>query len=153
MYCPSCGTEAAPSLSYCNRCGGELNAKSRGAARRSDSYPESLIWAIVAVSVGGLAILIGLIAVMRESLHDEGLIAGFAGLAFLLILAAESVFIWLLLRSRMGGKEAGDKIKPQKPTLRDLDAASPRELPQPAISVTESTTRALEPSHSERRSE
>jgi hypothetical protein len=154
MFCPSCGMEVAPSLSYCNRCGAEVNAKSRGAARQSESYPESLIWAIVAVSVGGLAILIGLIAVMNESLHFErGLIAGFAALAFLIIMAAESVFIWMLLRSRMPGREAGDKMKPPKPTLRDLDAAPARGLPEPAMSVTENTTRTLEPSRGERNAE
>jgi hypothetical protein len=26
MYCPSCGVESAPGLSYCNRCGGSLTS-------------------------------------------------------------------------------------------------------------------------------
>jgi zinc-ribbon domain len=151
MFCPSCGAEVPPSLSYCNRCGAELNAKAHS-AKPTATYPESLVWALVAVSVGGLAVLIGLIAVMKETLpFQEGLIIGFVGLAFLLLMAAESVFIWLLLRSRMESKEAGDKIKSPRPTLRDLDA--PRGLPEPAISITENTTRTLEPSRSERHAE
>jgi predicted nucleic acid-binding Zn ribbon protein len=150
MHCPSCGTSVPSSSSYCNRCGAELNAKGRSESRPSATYPESLIWAIVAVTVGGLAILIGLMAMMKEAHFDSGLTAGFSGLAFLLILAAESVFIWLLLRSKKGPKETGDFIQPQKPTMRELDAVQPRALPEPASGVTEHTTRTLEPSHSER---
>src|SRR4051812_9761659 len=110
MFCPSCGTEVPPGLSYCNRCGAELNAKARSESKLSATYPESLIWATVAVTVGGLAILIGLMAVMKEAHFDDGLIAGFMGLAFLLLLAAESVFIWLLLRSRKGTQETSNVI-------------------------------------------
>lgn len=153
MFCPSCGTEVPPSLSYCNRCGAELNAKSRNPIHSSDNLMISLVWAIVAVTVGGLGVIIGLMAMMKETLHfEEGLISGFAGLAFLLIMAADSIFIWLVLRSRNGAKEAGDKIKSPRPTLRDLDAP-PRGLPEPAISVTENTTRTLEPSRGERHAE
>lgn len=150
MYCPSCGKAVSPSLSYCNRCGAELNAKAHSESKHSETYPESLIWAIVAVSVGGLAILIGLIAMMKESHFDSGLIAGFSGLAFLLILAAESVFIWMLLRSRKEAKEASDMIQPQKSTIRELDAAKPHVILEPASSVAEHTTRTLESSQSER---
>ncbi|MEN3332966.1 MAG: Double zinc ribbon [Blastocatellia bacterium] len=153
MFCPSCGTEVPPSLSYCNRCGAALNAKARSESKLSATYPESLIWATVAVTVGGLAILIGLMAVMKEAHFDEGLIAGFTGLAFLLLLAAESVFIWLLLRSRRGAKETSHVIQPQKSTMRELDAAPARGLPEPSSSVAEHTTRTLEPTHSERNAE
>jgi predicted amidophosphoribosyltransferase len=152
MFCPSCGTSVKPSLSYCHRCGAELNAKAPG-AKPTETYPESLVWAIVAVSVGGLAILIGLIAVMKESHFNDGLIAGFAGLAFLLLLAAESVFISLLLRSRREAKETGNVIQPQNPTMRELDVTSARVLPEPASSVAEHTTRTLAHSHNERNAE
>jgi hypothetical protein len=64
--------------------------------------------------------------------------------------AAESVFIWLLLRSKRGAKEADDIIQPQKATMRELDNAKPQALPEPASSVIEHTTRTLEPSHTER---
>jgi hypothetical protein len=150
MYCPSCGTKATPGLSYCKQCGAELNAKARGEFKLSATYPESLIWATVAVTVGGLAILIGLMAVMKEAHFDTGLIYGFTGLAFLLILAAESVFIWLMLRSKKAPKEAGDFIQPQRLTMRELDAAQTPALPEPASSVAEHTTHTLEPSYSER---
>ena len=149
MYCPSCGTAAAPSLSYCKQCGAELNARGRDTMTPSENLTISLTWAIVAVMVLGLGVIIGLLAVMKEVAHlNDGLIAGFTLLSFLLLIAAEGVFIRLLLRSRSGAQAAAE-AQPQRPTLRELDAAQARGLAAPAASVVEHTTRTLEPSHSE----
>jgi uncharacterized paraquat-inducible protein A len=149
MYCPSCGTAAAPGLSYCKHCGAELNARGRGAMNASEVLPVSLVWAIVAITVGGIGVIIGLMAVMKEVVHfNEGLIAAFTMLSFLILLVADSVFIRLLLHSR-GGAKAATETPPQRPTLRELDAAQARGLAAPA-SVIEHTTRTLEPGHSEK---
>jgi len=154
MFCPSCGTEVASSLSYCNRCGAELNVRAHSLINSSDNLLISIVWAIVAVTVLGLGVIIGLLALMKETLHfNDGPIMGFALLSFLMLMAADGVFIWLLSRLRIGAKDAGDKIKLPRQTLRELDATPARRLPEPAMSVTETTTRALEPSHSERNAE
>jgi len=50
MYCASCGMAVSPSLSYCNRCGAELNAKDRSSNKRSEASPESLVWALTSVN-------------------------------------------------------------------------------------------------------
>lgn len=153
MYCSSCGLAVKPELSYCNRCGVELNAKARSAVKLTTVPPAFLVAAIVFVTVFGLGALTGLMAVMRLSLNfDTGLITGFAGLAFLLICAVDSVFIWLLLRA-MSMAKAADPLTQQRPTNRELDSAPARALAEPAASVTEHTTRTLEPSHSERGAE
>src|SRR5882724_1195797 len=99
MYCSSCGSAVTPGLSYCNRCGSELTAK-KAAPKNTTQLSESLVWAIVGVSVGGLALIIGLMAVMKNELHfDNQLIVLISLLSFLLLLAAETVFIWLLFNS------------------------------------------------------
>ena len=111
--------------------------------------PVSLVWAIVAITVGGIGVIIGLMAVMKEVVHfNDGLIAAFTMLSFLILLVADSVFIRLLLRSRSGA-QATAEMQPQRPTLRELDTAQARGLAAPAASVVEHTTRTLEPSHSE----
>ena len=149
MYCPSCGTAAAPSLSYCKQCGAELNARGRGTMNSGEVLPVSLVWAIVAITVGGIGVIIGLMAVMKEVVHfNDGLIAAFTMLSFLILLVADSVFIRLLLHSR-GAAKTTTETQPQRPTLRELDAAQARELAAPAASVVEHTTRTLEPGHSE----
>ena len=65
MHCSSCGTALTEGLSYCKRCGAEAFGKDRTVPLKPDPIPEFLVWAIVGVSVGGLAILGGLIAVMK----------------------------------------------------------------------------------------
>lgn len=154
MYCSACGSAATPGLSYCNRCGAELNAKKSGSTKDSE-LPESLVWAIVAVSVGGLGVLIGLMAVMKNELHlSNGMIFIVSLLSFALLLAAESVFIWLLFnsarRAKLSEQNAPDLTQLRKTTTKELAEPRERFLTEPALSVTEHTTRTLDPVQRER---
>jgi hypothetical protein len=149
MYCSSCGSAVTPGLSYCNRCGAELSSKKSGSAKGAQ-LSESLVWAIVAVSVGGLALIIGLMAVMKHELHfDNQLILLLSLLSFLLLLAAEGVFIWFLFNSvrqaRLRERETGDVTKLRGSPTKELDEARERFLNEPALSVTEQTTRTFDP--------
>lgn len=152
MYCSSCGSVVTPGLSYCNRCGSELNAKpdsKKSGSTKSSTLPESLVWAIVGVSVGGLALIIGLMAVMKHELHfSDGLILIFSLLSFALLLAAESVFIWLLFNSARRGKlrepDPGDTHQLRGSATKELAEPEQRFLSEPALSVTEQTTRTLD---------
>jgi len=161
MYCSSCGSAVTPGLSYCNRCGAELNAKPAtekpGGAKESQ-LREYLVWAILGVSVGGLGVLIGLMAVMKNELHlANGLIVLFSLLSFALLLAAESIFIWLLLssqrRAQSREKEAAAITQLEGTTTKELGEPQERLLAEPAVSVTEHTTRTLEPVYRERKTE
>ena len=66
MYCSSCGAAVTEGLSYCSRCGAEISARKSTVPLKPAAVPESLVWAIVAVSVGGLAVLIGLIHLLHK---------------------------------------------------------------------------------------
>jgi hypothetical protein len=161
MYCSSCGSAVTPGLSYCNRCGAGLEAKLEAKKALDDkgsTLPESLVWATVGVSVGGLAIIVGLMAVMKHELHfANGLIVLFSLLSFALLLAAESVFIWMLLssyrRTRSREKEASDITQLKGTVTRELGEPQERLLGEPGVSVTEHTTRTLEPVYRERKTE
>lgn len=152
MYCSSCGVAVAQGLSYCNHCGAKVSgAKGDGDAKSSGASPASLVWAMVSVFVVGLGAIIALMGVMKGvGPFNEALIRVFATLSFLLMLAVEGVFIWLLLRRNKGAKKAGDTPLLTKQATAELGATQERLLSEPVPSVTEHTTRTFEPVYSER---
>jgi uncharacterized membrane protein len=148
MYCLSCGMAVTPGLSYCNHCGAKLSgAKGDGITKSSEVKPETLVGAIAAVFVFGLAAIIFLMMAMKFVFGPEnlGLIISFTLLSFLIMLAVEGVFIWMLLGRKKGAKEAGDTERLKKQTAKELGEAKAHMLPEAALSVTEHTTRTLEP--------
>jgi hypothetical protein len=150
MYCSSCGSAVPQNLSFCNRCGAQIN----GVPRPAELTPDSLVWAIASIFIVGLGAIIGLMALMKE---DNGgvnpIILVAAMLSFMLMLVIEGVLMWLLVsRGRRAKKEAGDAGRLKEQTTKELAEAQARALPEPASSVTEHTTRAFEPSYSERKS-
>ncbi|HKQ99060.1 MAG TPA: hypothetical protein VJT09_00225 [Pyrinomonadaceae bacterium] len=155
MYCSSCGGSVAQGLSYCNHCGAKLaGAKSDTVSKPSESLPESLIWATVAVFVVGIGTTIGLMAMMKELLDlGKGVIIAFGLTTLLLTFILTGVFIYLLLKSRRGLKEVEDGAPLGGKATRELEEGQARALPEPLESVTEQTTRAFEPVYRKRKSE
>ena len=154
MYCSSCGISVSPSLSYCNRCGVELNAKDRSLNKRSEAPTESLVWALASVTIVGIAAVIGLMAVMKEVVHfNEGLIAAFSLLVFLAFLGVDSVIIWLLLRPSREVREASFRIQQKQLTTNELEESNSRVLPEASFSITDHTTHTLEAAERRRQSE
>ncbi len=153
MYCSSCGVAVAQGLSYCNYCGARLSgAKGVNGIESSEVRPETLAFMMVAVFVFGLVAITVLMGVMKAVLGlNVGQIFAFTLLSFLIMLLLEGVFIRLLLR-RNRGTEAGDTVLLKGQATKELDAAQARVLPERVPSVTENTTRALEPVYNERTS-
>lgn len=148
MYCSSCGRAVTPGLSYCNHCGARLaEAKGDGVARSSEVKPENLLFFITAVFIFGLGAIIGLMTVMKFVFGPEnlGLTIFFTLLSFLIMLAVEGVFVWMLLGRKKAAKGAGGTEQLKKQTTNELSEAEARMLPEPVLSVTEHTTRTLEP--------
>jgi hypothetical protein len=154
MYCPSCGTELTPELSYCNRCGANLKpisnqpgvspAKLTGAAW-------AISMAVALVTLGGFGMIFGLVMALITrglSLSAEGMVLIF--FSSLIILAIDWLLVRQLFRVLNVPQLSSDATQAKKPTLteqavRQIDA--PR---QPVSSVTEHTTRTFEPIHRER---
>jgi hypothetical protein len=152
MYCSSCGVAVAQGLSYCNYCGAKLSgANGDNGIKSPEVKPELLVSAMVAVFVLGLVAIIMLMGVMKAVLGlNLGLILAFTLLSFLIMLLIEGVCIRLLLRRKRGAEEADDTVLLKGQATKELDAPQARVLPEPVPSVTEHTTRAFEPIHSER---
>lgn len=149
MYCSYCSSAVAQNLTYCSRCGAKVNVARVGGVRKlSESVPEPLVNAVAAVFVVGLGAIIGLMVVMKEVVgFDQGTILAITVFSLALMLAVEGVLIRLLLRGKREGRGAGD-TEP----LEEIRVAQARALAG-APSVTEHTTRAMNPVHSERQSE
>ena len=146
MYCSSCGSAVPPGLSYCNRCGAEVRAKEQSPAKRSGPSPDLLVSAIVAATILGLGAIVALMAVMKVLLQaNDGLINGFAAIALLVILLVDVLFAWLLLSAKREQRKSSDLTKLRAELTRELGAAQTHSLPEPASSVTDHTTRTLEP--------
>jgi len=154
MYCSSYGMAVSPSLSYCNRCGAEVNVKDRSPNKLSEASQESLVWALASVTIVGIGAVIGLMAVMKEVVHfNEGLIIAFSLLEFLAFLGVDSVITWLLLRPRRDAREAYFRAHQKELTTNELAESKARALPEPSFSVTDHTTHTLEPADRKRQAE
>lgn len=144
MFCSSCGAAVTPELNFCKRCGAELG----GAVKQSETEIESLIWGIVGIAVGGIGVIIGLMAVMKEVIGFNNQLIGLVACgSFFMLLIAEITFVYMLLkRSRVLNKPAAS-AQLNEPETQKLYDAPARELAEamPIPSVTEHTTRTLEP--------
>ena len=142
MFCSSCGV-AVSDLTYCNHCGARLN---RAETKSAEVRPESLIFGMIATFVFGLIAIAVLLGVMKTVLGLEtGQILGFAMLLLLIMVVLEAVFIRLLLRRNRSVDTTSDKALSEGQPTNELDAGQPRVLPEGVPSVTEHTTRVLEP--------
>jgi len=153
MYCSACGGAVAPGLSYCSHCGAVLSGpRTINEHKQAELFPDSLVWAIVSVFVVGLGGTVALMAVMKDArVFDPGQILGLSFMSLVTMLAIEAGLIYLLLSRRGGAKEESGKSKINATTIRDLGAATERALPEPTPSVTDHTTRTLEPVYRERK--
>lgn len=147
MYCSSCGVAVAKNLSYCNHCGKKLQ---RGDGDSSEVRPDWLVFMMVATFILGLLVITILMGVMKSVLElPVDVVLPLMAIPFALMLIIESVLIRLLLRR----KDVIDKQKTLSngQVTNELDEARQRLLSQPAVSVTEHTTRAFDPIPVERK--
>ena len=147
MFCPSCGAEQNQTLSYCNRCGANLRPLQTGVP------PGKLVgasWAIsvavALVTLGGFGMIFGLVLALISS--GMSLSAGGIGLVILsslIILAIDWLLIRQLSRVLDLPRATIDSTPAQLEALGGK-AAIPIAAPaQPVSSVTDNTTRTLEP--------
>ena len=153
MYCSTCGGVVTESLTYCKHCGAKLNeAKGERRIKSTELSPNSLVRAIVAIFVLGTISITALMTMMKKLAFNEGMINGVVMMMFLMMLILEGTFIWLLISRRRGHKEASETERVREQTTKELDRAQVRALPEPIPSVTEHTTRTLEPILNDRKS-
>ena len=153
MYCSACGVNVAQGLSYCNYCGAKVVEKSNSASKSSEVKPEFLISAMIGLFIFGLVAITILMGMMKQVLGlPVERVLGFALFPFLLMLLLEGVCLRLLMRRNRGTEATGANALLKEQTTKQLDRAEERLLAEPAPSVTDHTTRTLEPVYRERKS-
>jgi len=149
MYCSACGVAVSQGLAYCKNCGGKLPREDNG--KMMEAKPENIISMMVATFVMGLFSITGLLAVLKGVLHFEyGPLMAIRMLSFLIMISLEGVFVRLLFRGRQRRESGEDSLGATRPTTKQL-AGQTQFSVEPAVSVTEHTTRAFDPVFNERK--
>jgi hypothetical protein len=152
MYCSSCGVAVAQNLTYCNFCGAKLNdEKSDSLVKTTELRYESFVMAVmVGLFVFGVVAISILLGVVKSVLHfDFGPLMAFAFLSFLIMIVLEGVLVSRLFRRKPNTADSSSKSPPIHIT-KEL-AAQSRLASEPVSSVTDHTTRTLDPIYSERK--
>ena len=151
MFCQTCGAQLAQPLSYCNHCGADLSTfKVEGQGGTAGTAIDTLLWVIVGTTITLLGMALGALVLIKHGAINERLGRAFVILTFVSLVVTEAVLIWRLLHLNRGAKEIQ-----AVPKVADLSADEPtpvtaralQEPLEPVSSVTEQTTRALEPSY------
>lgn len=154
MYCSSCGVGVAQGLSYCNYCGAKLSgASGDNVIASSGVKPDLLVSAMAGTFILGpvaIAILIGVLKAVAG--FDLPFLLAATMFSFAMMLLVEGVFIGLLLKGRKGAKKTRGGGQLQEQTTKELGEAQAHVLAEPVPSVTEHTTRAFDPIHTDRKS-
>lgn len=154
MYCPSCGTASTPGLSYCNRCGANLSlVKEPDAIKPSESPINALMDSTFWVTVFGLAVIVGGVVAMKALELREPFIIAYMILSTMAFLGIYGMHVLQFIRLTGGAKKSSLNIESKTPDTKELGPAQARALTGVMPSVTEHTTRTLEPVHNERKAE
>jgi hypothetical protein len=144
MYCQSCGTPLAMQMKYCNRCGAnQITTKEdetlKLVEKRMDSEMEGLFW----ITVLGLALVLGGMALLKKVQLSESLILGYMILSSVAFLAYFALGVWQVHRLNRVSKEA-KAAQLEGKEVSELDPAKTWPTLEASSSVTEHTTRGLE---------
>ena len=151
MYCSSCGVAVAQNLTYCNHCGAKIyldkgDKLDKATELRADWAFMSSMAALFVCGLVAISILLGVMKAVLK--FQDGPIMAFGFLSFLILIALEAVYVIRLFRHR----HDGDKADPpsEKHITKELEAHT-RIVAEPVGSVTDHTTRTLDPIYNERK--
>lgn len=144
MYCAKCGSLVNDALKYCKSCGVQL-VKDKD-EETPKSILDNLLTTLCFVVLGGLGILVGLVAVLLENgVTPSGVtviavfyLAAIASVCYLLLSPVPKL-IDANINKNAGTRESAEPAQLFAPTTAQLE-----EHREPAASVTENTTRNFE---------
>jgi len=151
MYCSTCGSSISGALKYCKNCGVKL-VKDDEKEDTPESILDNLLTTLCFVALGGLGILVGLVAVLLGKSVYFQLVAVIAvtylitlfGICYMLLSQIPK-----LIDAKLNNKsEQSERMQPEQ--LYAKNTAQLEEAREPIGSVTENTTRTLEKASVER---
>lgn len=146
MYCPNCGDSVNKNLKYCKACGERL---SKAGEIDKDGMPgkmlDNVLTTIFLIVMFGLGILVGLVAVLLGSDVKTEIVtvivlaylAAIFGVCFMLVKQVPK-----LIDARLKTLDP-DNIREQE-RLSAMSSAQLSEYREPAMSVTDRTTKTLD---------
>ena len=153
MYCSSCGTQMADTLSYCNHCGADLRAtRSFDESKSSEARIDTVMWVIVGTTITILGMSLGALVLMKDRAIDFALGTVFVILSFVAFVLVEGLLVWRLAQLNKRAKGSRDLTHPSGSDAQEQAAARTRALrepPETMSTVTEETTRVFEASYGE----
>ena len=151
MYCQTCGVELANALSYCNKCGANLGTlKVQDQANAAATTIDTLLWVIVGTTITLLGMGLGALVLINKGEINERLGTAFVILTFVTMVVLEGVLVWRLLHLSRDTEKIRAASQPNDLSTNELNPLTARALHEPlepVSSITEETTRTLEPSY------
>jgi len=154
MFCPSCGAEYTIELKYCNRCGANLGAGIEATPPPvvvNVTKPALIISALLlTITLGGFGVVVGGAMNLAPFLHGNDPLMAIIMFGMLTILIVD-IFLARLLFKTVNAALAPQPQIHVAPRNIQAGGSTPYLRPpttsglQPLPSVTESTTRFLEP--------
>jgi hypothetical protein len=146
MYCERCGKKIDEALNFCNSCGAQL----RKEKDEKETVLSSLVVALIVVSTSGLGVLVGLMAILLNTLRSPEpafvlaifYLATLFGIVFM-IMRQISKLIDLKLTGKGDAESTRNNRDEPLVQLPPKTTAQLEEYRQPA-SVVDSTTRTLD---------
>jgi len=150
MFCPNCGKTVDAKLKYCNGCGERL---SKADEVDADGMPgkmlDNILTGIFLIVMVGLGILVGLVAVL---LGNDVQIAPVVVIVFAYLTAIFGICFMLLKQvpKLIDARLKAMNLAEHPRSLQAPITAQLEEFREPAMSVTEHTTRTLDKAPAER---
>lgn len=147
MFCQFCGVALPKQMKYCKQCGAQLIATKEAAEvetleQRQDRFYEWLIH----LALWGLGLILGGMILMKKFQLSTGLIVAYMILSSLVFLILFGLSLAGLVRLDSSSKEADGAGQIGELDTNELNPADAQPAIDAAPSVTENTTRRLEPS-------
>ena len=144
MYCPKCGSQINLKLNYCNNCGAKTGSGNDAVGKVSPLT--HLITALTFITLGGLGILVGLIAMLSKNGVNHETIAILATI-YLVTLFSIS-FSLTRLTAKLIDAKIKEKAESPAQVFQPVQLPAPttaqlEESHRPPLSVTEHTTRSF----------
>lgn len=150
MYCSTCGNSISGALKYCKNCGVKLVKDEE--EDTPESILDNLLTTLCFVALGGLGILVGLVAVLLGKAVYFQLVAVIA-IAYLTALFGICYMLLSQIPKLIDAKLNRKSEQGERTEIAQLYAKNTAQLAEarePAASVTENTTRTLEKAAVER---
>jgi len=147
MFCPACGVALARQVRYCQRCGSQLTgardaAEIEASERRLREELVELFW----VTVFGLGLILGGMALIKSVLHlGEWILIAYMILSSAAFAVNFALSLWQIRRLAVMSREARGAFRGGHLDTHELGPVGARAALESVPSVTENTTRTLEP--------